>query len=227
MIDATLTLFDGSTVDVFNSPTSLNNYNFTQGYEIKKGANDPVSIEINFLSGPQPVDNTGADSGSAYPGGDATDSVSPFTGAWPVYLGLPTGNNDYEKTTIATENTTPKTGGTTSNKLQAGPFNNTSNTFEFSQDYGDTEGGVRHRVAIHTDYVGQDGTFDIQERNFQTGGWGASDWVSGGTMTVNVNPQKSAETYVIMKKNGSSSGGDKPNAAENDAKRVKYRIISA
>lgn len=229
MTDATLTLFDGSTVNVFNDADSLSSpYNFTQGYQIKKTSNDGVTLEANFLPGPQPVDNTGADSGSAYGGGPKEDSASPFSGAWPIYVGTASGG--WEKATDpAATNTTPVTGGTSSNLLWQTPFfvqgspAYNKNTGEFSQNFTDVPTGARHRVAVHEDYVS--GPFEMQERDFSTGNFQASTWTYKNTITFDVNSNAQGQVYHIMEYGAvTASGGDDLFQGN---MRCKYRIKSA
>ena len=223
---ATLTLLDGSQVDVKTGNASLDDpYAWNGNWQVILGANGNVQLDMTFLTGQQKVDSTGAAFGTPYAGGSDSDTASSFNGAWPIYLG--TSSNGWEKVTAATENTGKQTGGGSTNILSTNPTSN----FQFSQNYGDIDGGVRHRVAVHSTYItGND--FTVEERNFgapQTGAgtWVSSTWVAGGTTTFNVNANYPAETYVIMEKSGTSSGGDESRSEIGGALMCKYRIAGA
>lgn len=202
----------GNLIPVQFSGTTLTDVTVPQ-YQVLEGANK-WELNVEFDNGDDPLDSTGeVVAGAAFQTQTLSDSKT-FTGVWPIYLG--TSSNGWEKVTDATENTTSKTGGGNSNILTSNPTGN----FEFSQDFPDVGGGTRHRVAVHNSYI--TGTeFSIQERDFATGNWGDSGWTAGGTINFNVNSNATSESYVIMKKTGSSSGGDELLAGQ---KLCKYRI---
>ena len=211
----------GNLIPVQFSGTTLTDVTVSQ-YEVLEGANNKWELNVEFDNGDDPLDSTGeVVAGAAFQTQTLSDAKT-FTGVWPIYLG--TSSNGWEKVTDATENTGKQTSGGSTNIL----INNPTSNFQFSQNYGDINGGTRHRVAVHSSYIsGND--FTIEERNFgapQTGAgtWVSSDWVAGGTITFNVNSNATSETYVIMEKSGTSSGGDELRSEIGDALMCKYRI---
>lgn len=156
--------------------------------------NNTWKLSVTYDIGDDPLDSTGAIvTGAAFPGGTKTSTKS-FSGVYPIYLGIITNNNDFEKRSTATLNTT---GGIGLTSMSSG-------LVEISQNYLDNAAGTRHRIAVPQIM----GSISIEERNFATGTWGASGWDSGTPITFNVNSNAQNVNYVVYTKTGSSSGGD-------------------
>lgn len=189
---------------VFNGTTltgvTISNYVVGNG-------NNTWKLSVTYDIGDDPLDSVGAVvAGAAFPGGTKTSTKS-FSGVYPIYLGVDTGNNDFEKRSTATLNTT---GGTGLTSMSSG-------LVEISQNYLDNAAGTRHRIAVPQIM----GSISIEERNFATGTWGASGWDSGTPITFNVNSNAQNVNYVVYTKIGSSSGGD---SLFQGSLAAKYRI---
>ena len=197
------------TVDIFDGAG-----NFTQdpypvnNYVVQLGTSaNTWTLDITLDAGPQPVDSKGNNFDSPYGGGTFQDTTN-FEGVYPIYLGLSTGNGNFEKRSEATENTTDG----------IGLVSHSGGTISISQNYGDNAAGTRHRIAVPSSF----GSITIQERNFSTGTWGASSWDSGSSTTFTVNATTGPVAYTVYEKTGSSSGGD---SNFSGTLRSKYRII--
>lgn len=196
------------TLDIFDAGNFSQDPYPVTAYVVQLGsAANLWTLDVSVSTGPQPVDSKGNDFDSPYGGGTFQKSTN-FEGVYPIYLGLSTGNGNFEKRSEATENTTDG----------IGLVSHSGGTISISQNYGDNAAGTRHRIAVPSSF----GSITIQERNFSTNTWGASSWDSGSATTFTVNSTTGAIAYTVYEKTGSSSGGD---SMFSGSLKSKYRII--
>jgi len=152
-----------------SDPYLISNYNVAQG-------SNSFTLDITLSSGIQPKDSKGNDYQTPYGGGSFSKSTS-FEGVYPIFKGNSSGNFD-EMSLVS--------------MISPG-------TVILSQDFGDSDVGVRHQVSIPVAM----GTPTIQEYDYsKVGVWISSEWDSGVTETRN------GVEYKLFTKAGLSSGGD-------------------
>lgn len=196
------------TLDIFDAGSFSQDPYPVTSYVVQLGSSaNTWTLNVSVSTGPQPVDSKGNSFDSPY-GGGTFQKTTNFEGVYPIYLGLSTGNGNFEKRSEATENTTDG----------IGLVSHSGGTISISQNYGDNAAGTRHRIAVPSSF----GSITIQERNFSTNTWGASSWDSGSSTTFTVNATTGAIAYTVYEKTGSSSGGD---SMFSGSLKSKYRII--
>lgn len=196
------------TLDIFDAGSFSQDPYPVTSYVVQLGSSaNTWTLDVSVSTGPQPVDSKGNSFDSPY-GGGTFQKTTNFEGVYPIYLGLSTGNGNFEKRSEATENTTDG----------IGLVSHSGGTISISQNYGDNAAGTRHRIAVPSSF----GSITIQERNFSTNTWGASSWSSGSSTNFTVNTTTGPIAYTVYEKTGSSSGGD---SMFSGSLKSKYRII--
>lgn len=196
------------TLDIFDAGSFSQDPYPVTSYVVQLGSSaNTWTLDVSVSTGPQPVDSKGNSFDSPY-GGGTFQKTTNFEGVYPIYLGLSTGNGNFEKRSEATENTTDG----------IGLVSHSGGTISISQNYGDNASATRHRIAVPSSF----GSITIQERNFSTNTWGASGWDSGSSTTFTVNATTGPIAYTVYEKTGSSSGGD---SMFSGSLKSKYRII--
>lgn len=196
------------TLDIFDAGSFSQDPYPVTSYVVQLGSSaNTWTLDVSVSTGPQPVDSKGNSFDSPY-GGGTFQKTTNFEGVYPIYLGLSTGNGNFEKRSEATENTTDG----------IGLVSHSGGTISISQNYGDNASATRHRIAVPSSF----GSITIQERNFSTNTWGASSWSSGSSTNFTVNTTTGPIAYTVYEKTGSSSGGD---SMFSGSLKSKYRII--
>ena len=196
----------GNLIPVQFSGTTLTDVTVSQ-YEVLEGANK-WELNVEFDNGDDPLDSTGeVVAGAAFQTQTLSDAKT-FTGTYPIYVGLPTGNNDYEKRSEAIVNTSAGATGLTAS----------SGSATISQKWGEN-GGVRHRILVPASF----GSVTIQQISPTSGEYGADNGWSGPFPTTKiVNSNTGAIAYNEYIKVGSEAGQD---PSVNGVVRAKFKII--
>ncbi len=165
----------GSQINLSTTASGVENKTIND-YAVLQGTN-AWYLNVSFSDGQDPVDSTGSViSGDKYSANSATASRS-FEGVYPIFKGNSSGNFD-EMNLVS--------------MISPG-------TVILSQDFGDSDVGVRHQVSVPVAM----GTPTIQEYDYsKVGVWISSNWDAGVTETRN------GVEYKLFTKTGLSSGGD-------------------
>ena len=212
---ATLTVF-GNTYDVKTGNASLDDpFAGASGtHVIVYGDNGDAELTIDFLSGQQKVDSTGAPvtaNNPPYPGGSSTSTADTFIGTYPIYVS--TGDGNWEKRSEATVNTNSY------GQASAVGLTASSGTYTISQNWA--EGAYRHSIRVPQVF----GTVSFKKLQPTTGNYSDNniDWSVVGTVTIDVNTVETGIAYVEYVKGNIQAKRD-PATGPNGERSPMYQI---
>ena len=150
------------------------------------------SLTTTFAQGLMPKDSTGADYPNArFPGAgnDFRTNNTSFEGVWPIYVGLGTGQVNFDKIGLKSQS---------------------ANNIPISQNYGEVENVLDHRIAVPVDMI-QGGDITIELDAGQLGwqpsysaGANAGQWVMT-QVTFDVHSNASGIQYNLYTKAGTTA----------------------
>ena len=142
-----------------------------------------------------PKDSTGADYPNArFPGAgnDFRTNNTSFEGVWPIYVGLGTGQVNFDKIGLKSQS---------------------ANNIPISQNYGEVENVLDHRIAVPVDMI-QGGDITIELDAGQLGwqasysaGANAGGWVKTNK-TFDVHNSATGIQYYLYTKSGTTGGAN-------------------
>ena len=153
------------------------------------------SLTTTFAQGLMPKDSTGADYPNArFPGAgnDFRTNNTSFEGVWPIYVGLGTGQVNFDKIGLKSQS---------------------ANNIPISQNYGEVENVLDHRIAVPVDMI-QGGDITIELDAGQLGwqasysaGANAGGWVKTNK-TFDVHNSATGIQYYLYTKSGTTGGAN-------------------
>jgi len=146
-------------------------------------------LTTTFADGPDPLDSTGAVYLPAKFTQDTRTNPTQFEGVWPIYIGTDAGETEFSKRALAKQG---------------------DNNISISQQYGEIEGVLNHRIAVPVDMIqGNDITIELDAGQL---GWqpsysesaNAGQWVKT-SVTFNVHSNATSVQYNLYTKAGTTA----------------------
>ena len=191
--NAVITGPGGDLNPVITPPASLGNVTVAD-HIVTQGV-QAWSLTTTFAQGPMPKDSTGADYPNVRFPGSGTDfrtNNTSFEGVWPIYVGTSAGEANFSKIGLKSQ---------------------TANNIPISQNYGEIENVLNHRIAVPVDMI-QGGEITIELDAGQLGwqpsysaGANAGQW-EVTTKYFDVHPSATGIEYNLYTKTGTTGDGN-------------------